>query len=89
MGVNSILFADDTVLTAENKNDLQNLVSVFYSVCKRRNLTVNIYKSKVMVCERSRSEVVVFVCPYRAGIECERECEVILTGEEMEKVNEF
>ncbi len=37
--LNSILFADDTVLLiAENETDLQNLVSVFDSVCKRRKL---------------------------------------------------
>ncbi len=86
--LNSVLFADGTVLIAENESDLQNLVSVFDSVCKRRKLKVNVSKSKVMVCERSRSEVVAFVCPYRVGIECERECKIILNGEEMEEVNE-
>ncbi len=50
--LNSILFADDTVLIAESESDLQKLVSVFDSVCKRRKLTVNVNKSKVMVCER-------------------------------------
>ncbi len=35
---------------------------------KRRQLKVNVTKSKVMVCERSRSEVVDFVCPYRVGM---------------------
>ncbi len=30
-----------------------------------------------------------FVCPYRAGIECENECKIILNGEEMEEVNEY
>ncbi len=70
--LNSILFADDTVLIAENESDLQKLVTVFDSVCKRRKLTVNVNKRKVMVCERSRSEVVEFVCPYRVEIECEK-----------------
>ncbi len=70
--LNSILFADDTVFIAENESDLQNLVSVFDSVCKRRKLKVNVNKSTVMVCERSRSEVVDFVCPYRVGTECEK-----------------
>ncbi len=45
-----------TGLSAENESDLQNLVSVFDSVCKRRKLKVNVNKSKVMVCERGRSE---------------------------------
>ncbi len=53
-----------TVLVAENESDLQNLVNVFDSVCKRRKLKVNINKSKVMVCGQSSSEVVDFVCPY-------------------------
>ncbi len=42
-----------------------------------------------MVCEQSRSEVVDIVCPYRVGIECEKECKMILNVEEMEEVNEF
>ncbi len=42
-----------------------------------------------MVCEWSRSEVVDFVCPYRVGTECEKECKIILNGEEMEEVNVF
>ncbi len=58
--LNSTLFADDTVLIAESESDLQNVVNVFHSVCKRRQLKVNVNKSKVMVCERSRSEVVDF-----------------------------
>ncbi len=78
-----------TMLTAENESDLQNLVSVFDSVCKRRKLKVNLNKSKVMVCKRRRSEVVDFVCPYRVGIECEKGCKIILNGEEIEEVNEF
>ncbi len=58
-------------------------------MCKRRKLKVNVKKSKVMVCEWNRSELVDFVCPYRVGIECEKECKIILNGEEMEEVNEF
>ncbi len=44
--LNSILFADNTVLIAVNKSDLQKLVSVFNSVCKRRKLKVNFNKGK-------------------------------------------
>ncbi len=73
----------NTVLPAENESDLQNSVSVFNSVCKRRKLKVNVNKSKVMVCEWSRSDVVEFVCLYRVGIECEKECKIFLNGEEM------
>ncbi len=57
--------------------ETQNLVSVFDSVCRRRMLKVNINKSKVMVCEQSSNEVVDFVCPYRLGVKCEKECKII------------
>ncbi len=77
------------MLIAESESDLQNLVNVFDSVCKRRKLKVNVNKSQVMVCEWSRSEVMDFVCPYRVGIECEKERKIILNGEEMEEINEF
>ncbi len=80
---------DDTVLIAEYESDLQNLASVLDGVCNRRKLKVNVNKSKVMVCKWSRSEVVDFVCPYRVGIECNKECKIILKGEEMEEVNEY
>ncbi len=42
-----------------------------------------------MDCEQSRSEVVDFLCPYRVGIKCEKECKIILNGEEMEEAIEF
>ncbi len=60
------------VLIAENDRNLQNLVSVFDSLRKRRKLKINVKKSIVIVivCEPRRSEVVNFVCPYRVGIEC-------------------
>ncbi len=44
--LNSVLFPDDTVLIAEDESDMQNLVSVFDSVCERRKLKVNVNKSK-------------------------------------------
>ncbi len=43
----------------------------------------------MIVCERSRSEVVDFVCPYRVGTKSEKESKIVLNGEEMEEVNEF
>lgn len=46
-----------------------DLVSVFDTVCRRRKVTVNVNKNKVMVCEQSGSKVVGFVCPYGMGIE--------------------
>ncbi len=81
-------YVPETPTNVKKKSDLQNLVNVFGSVCKRRKLKLNVNKSKVMVCEWSSSEAVDFVCPYRVGTECEKECKIILNGEEME-VNEF
>ncbi len=78
-----------TQCSMQKMSDLQKLVRVFGSVCKRRKLKVNLNKSKVMVCERSRSEVVDFICPNRVGIKCEKECKITLNGEEMEEANEF
>ncbi len=62
--LNSILFADDTVLIAENESDLQKLVIVFDTVCKRRKLKVNAGKSKVIVFERAREQTFDFAKPY-------------------------
>ncbi len=48
------LFADDTVLLAENEGMLQRIVDEFDRVCKRGKLRVNAGKSKVIVFERAR-----------------------------------
>ncbi len=52
------LFADDTVLLADSERELQRVVDQFQSVCSRRKLIVNVGKSKAMVFERSKVEVV-------------------------------
>ncbi len=62
-------------------SDLQKQINVFDSVCKRRKLKVNINKSKVMVSKRSGDEVSDFDCPYRVEIECPKECEIRMNGE--------
>ncbi len=54
--LNSVLFADDTVLIAESESDLQNLVCVFDSVCKRRKLKVNVNKKWVIVLWKGRNK---------------------------------
>ena len=43
--VNTILFADDTVLIAKSKNELQKLVGVFDNECKKWKLKVNVKDS--------------------------------------------
>lgn len=58
------------------------MVDVFDAVYRRRNFKVNVKKSKVMVFERSRSEVIKFASLYRVKVEYSN-------GERMEEVNEF
>ncbi len=62
--LNTILFPGGTILIVENENDLQKIVNVFDSVCKRRELKVNINKIKVIVLEMSKGEVVDSDCLY-------------------------
>ena len=52
--LSQLLFADDTALVADSEKKLQRLVTEFDSVCERRKLRVNVGKSKVMRCTRSR-----------------------------------
>ena len=46
--MNQLLFADETALVADSEKKLCRLVSKFGRVCKRRELRVNVGKSKVM-----------------------------------------
>ena len=45
-----LLFADYTALVADSEEKLCRLVTEFGRVCERRNLIVNVGKSKVMRC---------------------------------------
>ena len=83
------LFADDTVLFAESEQELQRVVSEFHNVCQRRKLKVNCEKSKVMVFERRKTEVIEFDRQYRIRLENERVCKIVLDGKFLEEVNEF
>ena len=83
------LFADDTVLFAESEKELQRVVNEFYNVCTRRNLKVNCDKSKVMVFERRKMEVIEFDTQYRIRVENEEGCKVAMGGKCLEEVNEF
>ena len=46
--VDWLMFAKDTVLLGDNEEKLERLVQEFGSVCRRRKLTVNETKSKIM-----------------------------------------
>ena len=50
--INQLLFADSTALVADSEEKLCRLVNEFGRVCERRELTVNVCKSKVMRCSR-------------------------------------
>ena len=83
------LFADDTVLFAESEQELQRVVNEFYNVCMRRNLKVNCDKSKVMVFERRKVEVIDFDTQYRIQVENEERCKIVMGGKCLEEVKEF
>ncbi len=51
------------MLLVESEGDLQRVVNVFYSVCKRRKLKVNAGKSKVMVFERRKRRWLILIRP--------------------------
>lgn len=51
------MFADVTVMFAESEEDMWRVVSVFYGVCKCRQLMVNASKSKVMRLKGNRVKV--------------------------------
>ncbi len=79
---------DDTELLAESEGDLQRVVNLFCSVCKRRKLKVNAGKSKVMVFERME-EVIDFNIAYRVRMLAVARCRIMLGSEKMEGGREF
>ena len=48
-----LLFADDTILMSDSLQELQILLNKLSEYCKKWNITVNIGKTKVMVCRCS------------------------------------
>ena len=72
--LNQVLFADDTALVADSEEGLQQLVTEFGRVCNRRKLKVNVGKSKVMRCTKTRNGV---------GLQ------INLEGEGLEEVESF
>jgi hypothetical protein len=49
-----LLYADDTVIMSESKEDMQNQLNVFNDFCKKWKLKVNAEKSKVLVLSNGR-----------------------------------
>ena len=50
-----LLFADDTVLFANNNNDLQIMLNIFEKYCEDWKLTVNVSKTKILIFSSDRS----------------------------------
>ena len=50
-----LLFADDTVLFGNSKEDLQKMLNIFEKYCDKWKLTVNISKTKVLIFSRGRN----------------------------------
>lgn len=69
--LNIILHADDTKLL-HIVSDLQKLVKVLDRMCKIQMQKTNVNLSKVMMCERSKSEAINFDCPNRVKVEWPR-----------------
>lgn len=58
------VFADHSVLFAENERMLQRAVDDFAWVCKRKKSKVNVSKSTFIVLQRTSEQVTDFVQPY-------------------------
>jgi len=69
-----LMFADDTVLLGDDEKKLQRLVNEFGRVCKKRKLTVNVEKSKVMKVSKNGEQ---------------NEINISLNGRRMEEVNAY
>ena len=69
-----LMFADDTVLLGDDEEKLQRLVNEFGRVCKKRKLTVNVEKSKVMKVSKDGDQ---------------NELHINLDGRRMEEVNAY
>ncbi|GFR71836.1 endonuclease-reverse transcriptase [Elysia marginata] len=52
--VNNIIYADDTVLIAENKDDLQKLLNIVEEESRKKGLELNSKKTEVMVISRKQ-----------------------------------
>ncbi len=50
--ITALLFADDLLMISDTVNGLQKKLNVLQKYCLKWNLTVNMYKSKVVVFKR-------------------------------------
>ena len=50
-----LLYADDTVIFSDDRDQLQNELNVFDDYCKKWHLTVNIEKTKIVIFSKGRA----------------------------------
>lgn len=51
-----ILYADDTVLMSDNKDDLQHALNMFNNYCLKWKLRVNTSKTKIVIFSKGRKQ---------------------------------
>jgi hypothetical protein len=51
------MYADDIALLSKSEDDLQKMLNIFYSWCRKWRMKVNINKTKVIHFRGSRDEV--------------------------------
>ncbi len=79
------LFDDNTVVLAGSEGMLQRVVDEFDRVCKRIKVKVSVGKSKVMVPQRAKDEIISFAKHYQIS----KECKIWLGEEQREEVSKF
>ena len=52
-----LMYADDTVIMAENEHDMQSNLNLLNDYCNCNKLKVNISKTKIMVFARSKTRL--------------------------------
>ena len=72
--VNTIRYADDTALIANNKEDLHKLLQILKEESEKRGLNINKKKTKIMVFSKQQTTP---------------KCKIIMDGEELEHIEHF
>ena len=68
-----LLYADDTVIMAESREDLQAQLNVFGEYCQKWKLKVNVEKTKILIFPRGRPLVDIhFVIKWTWNRNCKR-----------------
>ena len=73
LNVICLLYADDAVLIALSECELQALVTIQKEMCENNGLSLNAYKTKVLVFERDKERT---------------ECKISVNGKILKRVNE-